>query len=386
VAYELTSSGSVVGMILGVRAVPILLFAPLAGAAADRRSRRDILAATQVLYVLTTAGVGVALATGVLRTWHLFAFVLVSGVAFVFDRTSRQALIADVVPPQNVVNAVALGNIVFSLMRVVSPAIAGYLLLWLGAAGNFFTQGGFYVLGLAMLLQIERRVHVQRETRTSMWHSMAEGFRYAAHDPTTRIVLFFTAVPFLLLTPIWSTLLPVFARDVFGSGPQALGWMLTTVGLGGLTGGLLSAGFARTDRVGWVQIASHGLFCLSLIGISRAPTMWVALPFIFAAGVAEIVNSTAGQTVLQISTPGPLRGRIMSLLQLNSALISIGSVIAGAGADLIGARGITAATGAVSLMVGGAAVLASPRLRGMRLSHYTGRADADAAAAAESGS
>jgi predicted MFS family arabinose efflux permease len=233
---------------------------------------------------------------------------------------------------------------------------------------------------------IDRRAHVRRETRSSMWHSMAEGYRYAARDPTTRIVVIFTAVPFLLLTPTWSTLLPVFARDVFGSGPQALGWMLTTVGLGGLTGGLLSAGLSRLDRVGWVQITSLILFCVSLLGISRAPTMWIALPFIFAAGVSEIVNSTAGQTVLQVSTPGPLRGRIMSLLQLNSALISVGSVIAGAGADWIGPRGITALNGVIGLAVGALIVFASARLRNMRLSHYTGRVSADAVPAADSGS
>ena len=371
VAYELTRSGSMVGLILGVRALPILLFAPVAGAIADRRNRRDILMATQVLYACTTVGIGIALAAGALRAWQLFAFVLITGVAFVFDRTTRQTLIPDLVPRDKVANAVALGNIVFSLMRVVSPAIAGYLLLWVGGAGNFFTQTGLYVLGVLTLLMIDRRIHVHKEARSSMWRSIAEGFRYAAHDRTTRIVVFFTALPFLLLTPTWSTLLPVFARDVFKTGPQALGWMLTCAGAGGLTGGLLSASLARLDRVGWLQIASHALFCASLIGVASAPSIWTALPCIFLAGIAEIVNSTAGQTILQLSTPNALRGRVMSLYQLNSALISIGSVVAGAGADWLGTRGITALNGTLGLLIGAATVLLSSHLRNLRLSHYT---------------
>jgi MFS family permease len=375
VAYELTGSGSLLGLIMGIRAVPILLLAPIAGAVADRHDRRNLLAGTQLIFILTTTAIGAAIALGSLKTWHLFAYVLCTGVAHVFDRTSRQAIISDLVPTGSIVNAVALSNIVFSLMRVVSPAIAGYLLVWVGAAGNFFAQCAFYALGMFTLLLIHMPARTQAPTKGSMWSSIGDGIRHVMRDPTTRMVVFFTAVPFLLLTPIWSTLLPVFARDVFDAGPQALGWLFAAVGSGGLAGGLLSAAFARTERIGWLQIGMHVLFCVSLLGVALAPSLPVALPFVFIAGVAEIMTATVGQTILQVSSPAHMRGRVLSLLQLNPALISIGSIIAGTGADLLGARGISAANGVLALFIGAALVLASPALRNLRLSHYTRRPD-----------
>jgi MFS family permease len=373
VAYDLTGSTSLLGLIMGIRAVPILLLAPLAGATADRRDRRDVLAATQGVYVASTAAIGAAIALGSLQTWHLFVYVLVSGVAHVFDRTARQAIISDLVPSGSIVDAVALANIVFSLMRVVSPALAGYLLVWVGAAGNFFVQCALYATGMLMLLQIRLPRRAAPAARGSMGASIIEGLRHVHSEPVTRLVVLFTAIPFLLLTPIFSALLPVFARDVFEAGPGALGWLFGAVGAGGLTGGLLSAAFARVDRVGWLQIGSHGLFCVCLLGVAFAPSLPVALPFVFFSGVAEIMTATVGQTVLQVSAPQALRGRILSLLQLNPALISLGSIIAGVGADWLGVRGISALNGALALALGAGLALSSPRLRKLRLSHYTRR-------------
>ena len=373
VAYELTGSGSILGLILGIRAIPILLLAPVSGAAADRFNRRNLLAGTQLIYMLTTTAIGAAIFLHVLKTWHLFAYVLCTGVAHVFDRTARQAIVSDRVPAGSIVNAVARANIVFSLMRVISPAIAGYLLAWVGAAGNFFTQCLFYLLGMLTLLFIQAPVRIPRISKGSAWSNISAGMRYVMNDPTMRVVVLFNAIPFLLLTPIWSTLLPVFAQDVFKAGPQALGWLFAAVGSGGLAGGLLSAAWTHRDRVGWVQIGMHGLFCLSLLGVSLAPSLPVALPFVFLAGVAEIMTATVGQTVLQVAAPPDLRGRVLSILQLNPALISLGSVVAGVGSDLLGARGIAAANGLLALAIGALIAWKSPRLRNLRLSHYTRR-------------
>jgi len=374
VVYDLTGSAGMLGLVLGIRVLPIIATLPLAGAAADRFPRRAMLGITQSVYAAAAAAIGAAVAAGRLRTWHLFAFVILTGFAFTFDRTARQAFVSDLVPAPDIPNAVTLNNIVFSLMRVLSPALAGYLLVWFGTAGNFAAQCLASLAAVALVLLIPGSAQPAPRVRGSMWRSIAEGFAWAAADPTTRIVGLFTAVPFLLLTPIWSTLLPVFARDVFDAGPAALGWMLSAVGLGGVTGGLLSAALARVDRVGWVQAATLGLFCCTLFGIAWAPDLGRALPFIFLAGVAEMVNATAGQTVMQVAAPPEMRGRVLSLLQLNSALISAGSMIAGSGAEHLGARGVSLVAGATALAIGAATVLASPHLRKLRLSHYTGRA------------
>ncbi|HWI12961.1 MAG TPA: MFS transporter, partial [Burkholderiales bacterium] len=127
VAYELTGSGTLLGAVLGMRAIPMLLLAPVSGLVAERYDRRRALAASQILVCIISLLLALAIALDALQVWHLFAFTLLAGVGAVFDRTLRSALVFNVVPRTEVANAVALNSIAFSVMRAVGPGAAGLL-------------------------------------------------------------------------------------------------------------------------------------------------------------------------------------------------------------------------------------------------------------------
>ena len=370
VGYQLTGSVAMLGFILGARAVPMLLLAPISGVAADRYDRKRLLAATQLANALAGFLLAGVIAADALHVWHLFVLTVVNGVSGVFERNLRQALVLDLVPREIAVNAVALNNMSSSGARVFAPAIAGGLLLVIGAAGNFFLQSLAYLGVTISLLFVHPKRHERPAAGATAWASLKEGMAFSVRNPTIRILVASGFVPFLVLIPAWGTLLPVYATDVFNSGPQSLGLLYSAVGVGGFIGGAIGAWIGRVDRLGLVSLGSFAVFALSLLAIGLSPSLAVALPFVVLAGAGEILNIVANQTLMQMVAPEAMRGRVTSLIAVFPAFISIGSIGVGTGAQMLGTRGVTITIAVVGGLACAAFWVLSPRLRGLRLSHH----------------
>ncbi len=369
VVYDLTRSGSLLGAVLAMRAIPMLLLAPVSGVVADRFDRRRALAASQVVVVVISFALAAGLALERVRVWHLFAFTLLAGVGMVFDRTLRNTLVFSVVPRADVANAVALNSIAFSLMRTVGPAGAGFLIAWIGAEWNFALQGMLY-LGVAAIALVINTPHegARRTAHATAWADMKEGLRFAATHPVARMMVLLGLVPALLLIPSFSALMPVFAVNVFAAGPQGLGLLLSAVGAGGVLGGVAAVWAARFDRVGLTQTLALLAFAASLIGFALSPNIAVAAVFLIGAGMAEMVHMSSNVTALQMCAPQEMRGRVSSLLPMFPALMALGSLTSGIGADLLGAPALVTLLALAAAFAVGAAWARSAALRGLRLS------------------
>lgn len=369
-AYDITGSSTMVGAILAVRVIPLLSLAPLSGVAADRYDRRRLLQSAQWLSAGSVFVFGVLLAFGLVQTWMLFAFTIILGAGNVIDRPSRHSTVFDVVPREIVPKAVAYNVMGNSSMRVLGPAIAGFLIAAIGAAGNFFIQGALYLASGLLAYLVIFPPKKPKETTISAWGELMEGFRYVARDRTTRMLMSITAIQYFLLVPVFNTLFPVYAKDIFKVGPEGLGLMFTFVGVGGVIGAATAGALMRYDRIGLIQTGAMLVYCAALVGIAFSPGFYVALAMCALAGAAEMVNSVNNQTMLQMSAPPEMRGRVVSLIQLNPALIASGSLIAGTLGDVIGAPGACIAVSAVSAFLILVMLFASPFLRSMRLSRY----------------
>ena len=134
VVYDVTKSPAVLGAVLGIRAIPMLLLAPISGFVADRFDKRRSLAASQLLMVMISIALAALLAFDAVEVWHLFVFTTFAGVGAVFDRTLRNTLVFNSVPRQEAANAVALNSIAFSVTRAIGPGVAGFLIASVGAA------------------------------------------------------------------------------------------------------------------------------------------------------------------------------------------------------------------------------------------------------------
>lgn len=369
VVYELTKSASVLGAVLGVRAIPMLLLAPVSGIVADRFDRRTGLAAAQFLMVVISVALAILLKLEAVQVWHLFAFSVLSGVSAVFDRTLRSTLVFTSVPRTEAASAVALNSIAFSITRAIGPSVAGFLIASVGAAWNFMIQSVLYFgVVLAALSVSAPRATAPRKAFASPWQDVKEGMRFVFTDPVARVMVILGLVPPLLLIPSIGALMPIFAADIFKSGPEGLGLLLSSVGVGGILGGIVAAWMSRFDNTGLVQTLALIVFAASLVCFAISPTIVFALAFLVVAGMAEMVHFTAYTTTLQMCAPEQMRGRIASLLPIFPAFISVGSLGAGLLADVLGAEVVVIVFAGMALAIVGAAWTGSMALRDVTMS------------------
>jgi MFS family permease len=173
----------------------------------------------------------------------------------------------------------------------------------------------------------------------------------------------------LFIIPTFSALPPIYAKDVFHGGPDTLGLLMSAVGLGGIAGGVFTASLGHFERRGLVQLAALLGTSLALIAFALSPSLAVALPLLSVAGAFEMVYLTTNQTLLQLSIPDEMRGRVTSIVSLNMAMSPIGAFFAGAGADLFGPRAITVVISGIAAAIAVAVYLGSRTVREYRLSH-----------------
>ena len=373
VVYHLTGSGALLGAVLGVRAIPMLLLSPVSGLVADRFDRRRALAASQIMMFAISVLLALGLAFERVEVWHLFAFTLLSGAGMTFDRTLRSTLLFDVVPRAEVANAFALNTIAFSVMRTIGPAVAGFMIAWIGPAWNFALQGLLF-LGVALSAFMIAAPHPMphAHARNSAWTDIKEGLHFAATHPVARMMVMMGLIPPLLLIPSFSALMPVFAVDVFLTGPEGLGVLLSAVGVGGVIGGVLAAWVSRFDRVGLAQTLALLAFALSLIGFALCTGIAVAVMFLACAGAAEMVYSNSQVTALQMSAPEAMRGRVSSLMPVFPAFISVGALTSGIGADWLGAPATVVVMALACIGIAGFAWSRHAELRQLKLSGLLG--------------
>ena len=366
--YDVTGSGAMLGTLNLVRSIATLGLAPLAGVAIDRISRRALLYMTYIWLLVISAIFGGVILVYPSVIWPLFAFTLLGGVAQALSMPLTQTIAFTLVPRPLAPSAVALVQTGWAVMRSLGPALGGFLILWFGPAGNFFVQAGAYALVALTVTQL-RLPALKADAPGARRVGLREGLDYIRRAPTTRAFLLMGWVLPLFIIPIFSALPPIYAKDVFAGGPDTLGVLLSSIGVGGIVGGFFTASLGRLERRGLLQLGSLLLLSLSLIGFALSVTLWVAVVWFALAGFFEMIYLTTNQTLLHLSIPDALRGRVSGIVSLNAGLMPVGALIAGIGADLVGPRPIalllSGIAGAIAIIV----YLASPTIRDYRLSH-----------------
>ncbi len=366
--YDMTGSGTLLGGINAMRSIPMLLLGPLAGVAADRLNRRTLMLTSQLSIFVLAFGFGLDLALGYVAVWHLFAFSFLAGTAQVLNMPVRQTIVFDVVPREAIPNAVALSTAAFNVTRIIGPSAAGFLIAWFGPEGNFFIQSVAYLGVVVSVLMMQFPSGKRDERKQSLGKNLLDGVRYIIKEPTTRLLITIGAIPPLLVMPAFFALLPVFAKDVFHSGPEGLGLLMSSMGVGGLLGALFTASLGGFDRRGLLQLAALFTMSLSLLGLGLSPSLYVALPVLAIGGFCEMVYMTTNQTILQLSVPSEMRGRITSIFMLNMGLMPLGSLVLGIAADVVGAPTAVTVSGIAVVSLTALVALLSSRLRSLRLS------------------
>ncbi len=370
--YDITGSGTLLGSLAAIRILPTLVLTPLAGMASDRLSRNMIVAVSQLFMTVLTFVIALDLVFGKLEVWHLFVFAALAAAAQSFNMPARHTMVFDVVPRSVIPNAAALSNLAFSISRTVGSFAGGAMIVAFGAANNFFVQSAAYlsVMFTVLMMRLPKRVVPSRQ-RESVWNELTEGYRFALTNPQARLLFLMVIINPLFLIPLHLGLLPIFAKDVFGGGGNALGITLGSIGAGGLVGGIITASLNRVDRRGLAQLIAVLIYSMAqaLFSLVAGLTgeLWPATVFLFIAGAAEAMYLVTNQTVVQLLAPEHLRGRLTSVLQITFILNPLGSLFAGAMADIVGAPAVGTFMSLCAFALAVGILVFSSRMRALRL-------------------
>ncbi|HEU0075438.1 MAG TPA: MFS transporter, partial [Dehalococcoidia bacterium] len=325
--WELTGNEFLLGSINGFRALPLLLLAPIGGVAADRVNRKWLLQSTAILAFFSSAAMMAIILAGVLQVWHLFAFMLLTGVVWAFNNPVRQSIVPNLVPKHDLMNALALQSAGFNITRILGPALAGLILANVGRAENFGLQTLAYV-GVFMMVLPMVVPSVTRAATASVGENLKEGLRYVLSNRTLRTQLMLAFVPTILAFP-YMALMPVFATDVYGRDAGAFGVMGSAVGVGAVIGTLTLASLSNVERRGMVMLAAILLLGIALVAFSQTKSYELGLVFLAVTGAAQMVYLTTNQTILQIIVPDELRGRVMGIYMLSQGMMPLGGLLGG---------------------------------------------------------
>ena len=361
--YEMTRSSILLGALNGLRFLPFLIFSPLAGVAADRSDRRKLMITTQWFVLVTALAMGVVVSLDLLEVWHLFAFTLVTGVVWSFSEPVRQALIPDVVPRAELMNAVALNSAAFNFTKIIGPSVGGVLIVLFGLAGNFYIQSASYLFVMWMIYRMHIPERVRDANRSSVLSNLREGIRYVWSEPVVFSILATAMIPRLFAMP-YQALMPIFQKDVLQVGPDGLGMMMAAPGLGAMLVMLSVAHFAnRVNRPGLLMIAALVLQGAFLILFALMRTLPLALLTLVVVGGFQVLFMSISNMVLHMTVPDQLRGRVMSIYMLDRGITPAGALMAGVSAHFIGAPYTVMGMGAMVLALSAVVVVFLPNLR-----------------------
>ena len=366
--YSLTGSGAMLGYISLIRAATSLGMIPVSGVLIDRVDHRKIMLISDFWSFTMTLGIGLILVLGYGNISYLLIFVFLGGLTYTIDQTLRQVVIFDLVPRAITPNALALLVTGAALMRSFGPAIGGYLIVWFGPGGNFLVQAGLYVLIAINILLLRFPVQKYFTIQGSPVQNIREGIAYIFKTRGTRVFILMGFILPLFTIPIVTILPPIYAVKVFHGGADILGILLASIGVGGAIGGFLTASLSRMERRGLIQLFSLFLLSLSLIAFAFSTELWGGLPFLALAGFFEAIFLTTNQTLLQLSIPDNLRGRVTSVIYLTAGLSPLGGLAAGFGSDLLGPKMITIILAGIAASISIIVFFASPTIRNYRLS------------------
>src|SRR3989454_727902 len=247
-AYRLTGSPLLLGVLAAAGQLPSLLLMPIAGGLSDRWSRHRILIITQSLAMGLTLVLAALALAGVVAVWHLVTIGALLGVVGALDVPARQAFVADMVESrEDVGNAVALHASVTNAARLIGPSIGGAIVARAGEGVCFLVNGASYAAVLAALVAMRTVPEAPPRPATPILAGLRATARYARSTPPIAKILVLVALVTLLGRP-YTVLLPVFAAEVLHGGPQTLGWLMAASGCGALVGTLALSGRRSLDR------------------------------------------------------------------------------------------------------------------------------------------
>ncbi|MFG0868228.1 MFS transporter [Pseudomonas sp. FYR_7] len=348
-AYHLTGSAVLLGLITFLSLAPQLVIGPLAGAWIDRHDKRRLLIVVQSILVVQSAVLGLATWAHWVDGPFIAAMALLLGLLNAVETPLRQALIASFVDdPADLPNALVLNAMLINAARFVGPPLAGGLIAVAGEAACFALTAVAFTALLVGLLKVQAKASPRATGSTAQ--VFREGLAYLWREQGVRQLLF-NVIMVNLLASCYAALLPILAKSVYAGDARVLGWLWGAAGAGAFVATLVLAVGGALPRLRQFIEMGAGLCALALLGLCWAGQLQLALFALVVLGFGITLSNVSTNMQLQSQAPGHLRGRVIAFyIAMRFGFEALGGMAAGLLAARVGAPATLGAAGAVLLL------------------------------------
>jgi MFS family permease len=363
---ELTHSAFAVGLLAFWQFGPYVVLGLFGGALSDRLDHRVTLIVTQIALALCSGSLAVLTILHVVTVWEAYGIAAIRGTVLIMNNPSRQAFIFQMVGRGELPNAIALNSSVGNATRIIGPGLGGILIAAFGVGICFSIDAISYVAVIVamLMMRLDELLPIEKHGNPSMLRGIGEGLGYVKRTPGVWLAL--TLFFFICTASInFTVLLPVVASSTLHSGAEVFGLLTACFGAGALIGALISASLSRGT---WpILLLSAAGFGIGELVLSPQRTIIGVVLMLILTGICYTLYTSNTNTLVQISTPGYLQGRVAGLYSyIFSGTSSFGALLTGA----------LAASGGTQLafIVAGSTALLCAAL-GYIVRRYTSRGD-----------
>jgi MFS family permease len=358
--YRLTGSAAILGAVSLANALPMLCVSLFGGVIGDRVHKKYVLLIGQTTAALVAFGVALSLTLGYLSPeragswWILMCASVLQGTVMGLMIPSRQAIIPEIVGEKQLMNAVALNTLGLNVLRLIAPAVAGFLIDAFDFEAVYYTMTCMYLVAVLFVALRPLTGTISLDGGGTL-ANIKEGWKYIFNETTIVLILLLVLFMAVLSRP-YQMMMPIFADDILKVGASGMGVLLSVSGVGAMVGSLTLASLLNKKR-GLMLLVSSLILGLALVGFSFSRSWYLSLALVALVGMGQAARMTLGNTLLMYYTDKGYRGRVMSFYEMNIGLSNLG--IFGAGL-LAEATGVQWAVGGFAIILVFLAILAFP--------------------------
>ena len=362
--FQMTGSATILGLVSGLSAVPVLCLALVGGAFADRVPPKRLVQLGQACSMSLALFVAFSIITESVTWIHLAAAALTQGVAWSFMGPARQAMMPHVLPRNRIANGIALISAGMSAPALVAPAAAGLIYAVVGPEGVYLVIAGLGLIAVVLSTSIRADTKPEAGPRGSVVADIAQGVSYIWNKEVVRLLLMIGFVFIFFSAPLQS-LLPVLIVEVYKLESEALGLLVSMSGVGALVGTVIIAGL-REGRRGKLLIGAGVLTGTVLVAMGLIPFYGLAVGVIAAAGLGTAGVWSLNQILIMGQIEDRYRGRVMSIFMMNFGLAPFAVLPAGIIADIVGPQPVLAGLGVLIVLFSAVVLMKERRIRDLR--------------------
>ncbi len=350
-AYKLTSSVLLLGLIGFASQIPILIFSPLGGLLSDRFNRHRLIIVTQSLSMVQALILAALTLSGLIQVWHLVVMAVLLGIINAVDVPVRQSFVSLLVKnKEDLANGILLNSFAMNSARFLGPALAG-ILMSVSSEGMCFLVNGLSYIVVVFALSKIRTSHQPPKHNQSFLHGIKDGFSYAAQSRPIRSLLGLVATVSFMLTP-YIVLMPFYAKEVFHGNAQTLSMLMGSSGLGALIGAIFLVSRKSVVPLGKLVTKAPYLAACAVMGFAFNQVLWISMPLLTVAGFGVLLTAASSNTIIQTLVHDHYRGRIMSFFSMAFlGMAPLGSLVAGSLGHAIGVPATLFAGGLLTLLI-----------------------------------